>query len=139
MDELINSYLVADYFVEGFESPIKVGKTSKELDQLLTEHSATTWCYITAFNPFSEELSPNENLVRNDNLREELRGFVVVDGESVDLDGNWKPERSFLVLGIDRDTSVLLADKFRQRAIVYGTKGAPAELVFQEIEEDNDG
>jgi hypothetical protein len=51
-------------------------------------------------------------------------------GEGIGVDGTWPPERSILVLGIEREAAVQLGGRFGQVAIVFGEAGGPATLVL---------
>lgn len=77
----------------------------------------------------SEELSPQENSKRNKQLKKDLAQYKIFEGEGRDPKGEWQPERSFLVMGITKTDAEILAKTYRQRAIVFGEKGKPAELL----------
>jgi hypothetical protein len=49
-------------------------------------------------------------------------------GEGVGDDRTWPPERSTLVLGIEREAAISLGRRFGQRAIVCGRLGELATL-----------
>lgn len=87
------------------------------------------WCFITAWNPLSKEISLQENLERNNQLRKDLAKYKILEGEGKDPKGEWQPEKSFFVLGIKQNDAESLARKYSQRAIVFGRKGKPAELL----------
>jgi hypothetical protein len=110
---------------------LRIGQRSTALDDLLAEHGVTTWAYITAFNPGSIVLTPQENMARQRELERVVapRGFATFSGEGVGDDGRWPPERSLLVLGIGRSDAVQLGRRFGQIAIVYGELGGQAELL----------
>jgi len=113
---------------------IRVGERCAELDALLTVAGLTTWAYITAFNPGSVLGSDDENARRHHALEEAIRqlGCSMFPGEGIGDDGAWPPERSLLVLGIDRAAAVQLGQRFGQRAIVWGELGGLAALVLCE-------
>jgi hypothetical protein len=60
---------------------------------------------------------------------EDLKQFVVFNGEGVGDDPSWPPEKSYLVAGIHREVAIYLGKKYEQNAIVVG-QGAKAELVI---------
>jgi hypothetical protein len=127
--DLIDSYRRAEYRVDGLAEPIKIGRINPAVERLLEQERAVSWCFITAWNPFSVELSGEENRKRNKKLESDLSNYVILEGEGSDPDGDWTPERSFLVLGIPREDALSLAGKYRQAAIVFGESGKPAELL----------
>lgn len=134
--DLLDSYKQAEYHVDTFDNPIKIGLTNDAVENLLAETEIDSWCFITAWNPLSKELPLRENLERNDQLKKDLSNYTVFDGEGRDSNNEWQPEKSFLVLGISKNKAILLAQKYCQRAIVYGEKGKPAELI-ETMSDDN--
>lgn len=79
---------------------------------------------ITAYNPMSRVLSPEENAQRAIELIAELDQRSLAHDESVNAaeDGSW-PEHGRVVRGIDRDTLLGLARRFEQRAVVWCIRG----------------
>ena len=128
MKDVITSYNQAEYFIDNLNKPIKVGGIHAEVEKLLKQFNVSSWCFITAWNPLSVELSADENLTRNENLKKNLAKYQIFEGEGRDSNGKWQPERSFLVIGISRKKAKELAVKFGQRAIIYGESGKSAEL-----------
>jgi hypothetical protein len=110
---------------------LRVGQRSAELDDLLAGQGVTTWAYVTAFNPGSQLLPADENVLRHRELERLLAslGFEAYPGQGIGDDGQWPPEASFLVLGIRRTDAVRLGLRFGQTAVVYGELGHEAELV----------
>ena len=110
---------------------IRVGGSCTELDALCNEFSASSWTFITAWNPRSLPLPRSENDVRNDALLAALTsiGARVFGGEGIGADPTWPPERSFLALGVDRATALELGRRFEQFAVVWGQRGGAAELL----------
>lgn len=129
MEEIIRLYNQAEYYVNGFDEPLKVGETHTGVSNLLKRFALSSWCFITAFNPLSVELPAEENMKRSKELSVELSGCTVIEGEGRNPNGTWKPEQSYLILGITRKKAIDLAVKFGQRAIVCGEFNQPAELV----------
>ena len=129
MEDVITSYNQAEYFIDDFDEPIKIGKIHPAIERLLEESGISLWCFITAWNPLSVEFSTAENVVRNEKLKADLEKYKILEGEGRDSNGEWQPERSFLVLGISKKDAKTLAAKFGQRAIVFGETGKPAELI----------
>jgi len=111
---------------------IRIGQCVADLDLLLADYGCRAWAYLTAYNPRSKRLSDEENQRRQARLESELRagGWTYCSGEGVGIGGDWPPEMSMLVLGIDEATAKQLAEAFEQNAIVVGRLGKPAELVL---------
>ncbi len=130
MDELIQAYSETDFKVYDPAIVIKVGEVNPELNQLLSVNNCTEWAYITAWNPYSEVTSKELNEQRNLQLRNDLDKYLVFDGEGEGSDPAWEPEKSFLILGIDRNTTIEIGKKYKQNAIVLGVFNQPAELLW---------
>lgn len=111
---------------------IRCGERSDDLDALLVEAAADTWAFLTACNPRSVRLDPADNARRMDALRARVLalGLVHLPGAGVATAGDWPPEPSLLVVGILEDAAVALARAFDQHAIVAGSRGGPARLVW---------
>jgi len=120
-EELLEAYLTTKYCASTphGEITIQIDKTHPELDLLLEEHDVEEWAFITASNPFSEELVQ---------IVKEL-GYVAFEGAGVPASQEWNPEVSLLILGIDEDTAVDVGLEFGQNAIVLGWQDEVAELV----------
>lgn len=136
-EEIIQSYNQAEYFVEGFAEPIKVGKIHAGINDLVKQNKVSSWCFITAWNPLSVEFSIEENNDRNEKLSADISNYQIIQGEGRDPSGNWTPEQSFLILGISKKEAVDLAVKFGQRAIVFGETDKAAELIETLFTEGN--
>jgi hypothetical protein len=111
---------------------LRIGETSTALDDLLADNHGTTWAYVTAWNPGSIARSAEDNTKAQKELAAFVTtaGFPFYAGEGVGDDGDWPPEPSLLILGISRTAAIDLGRRFGQVAIVYGERGAPAELVL---------
>jgi hypothetical protein len=110
---------------------IRVDQPSPEADALLKRHGKTTWAYITAWNPHSKPLPDAENFRRQAQLETEtsVQGYAIYPGEGVGNDPPWR-EASLLIIGIVEQRAVALGTQFGQSAIVVGSFGTPARLVF---------
>jgi hypothetical protein len=111
---------------------IRCGARCLPLDLLLAESRATDWAFITACNPRSANLDDEANAERM--MRLELivrgRGLACFHGEGQADDGDWPPEPSLLVLGMPEADALTLARQFEQHAIVSGSRGGEARLVW---------
>ena len=107
------AYWVEDRFA------LRCGERSAALDDLLAGTGHDNWAFVTACNPLSIRLDDTANAARMTALEKRVRA----------IDGDWPPEPSLLVLGIDEPDAVALAGEFRQAAIVVGRRGGAARLV----------
>jgi hypothetical protein len=109
---------------------IEIGKHNADLDNLLLKNNKTEWAYITPCNPKSKVLTEKENNQRFNELKEKLFDYIFFEGEGVGTDPNWKPERSFLILGITQKQAIVIGNEYEQNAIVYGRKSQLPELLI---------
>jgi sugar phosphate isomerase/epimerase len=134
VSDLEQAYRGTSYMIDAPGAPlaIRVDERSAELDALLAKFGARFWAFITAYNPYSEPRSADENLERHRRLLDAVRerGLQSFPSHGVDDDGTWPIERGLLVLDIDRDDAVALGRELEQNAILVGEAGVAAELVF---------
>jgi hypothetical protein len=133
--ELIAAYEKALYVVFGRpELVIRIGEPNPDLDELLEAEGAATAAYITAANPRGEVTTPWKNEIANAALvqTQTKAGYRCFEGEGRDPQGNRKPERSVLVVGIPRADAEGVGRAFAQNAIVFVEKGRSPELVVLE-------
>lgn len=122
------AYRATSYRVGG-KLVLRVGERSPVLDILLSDRGLSEWAYLTAHNPASVRLSPEENRARQKDLLRRVADHPILLGEAVAEDGSWS-EASVLVLGIPREEALGLAREFGQNAILWGTLRGPAELLW---------
>lgn len=127
---LEEAYQRAHYYVDGFNTPIKIGKHSLEADAFCEARGASQWAYITAWNPLSVVLSTAENKKRNDDLLSDLEGYEVLTGRGQDPEGQWLAEESFFIAAITPTEAIKLGKKYVQRAIVVGSVKSEAKLII---------
>jgi hypothetical protein len=130
---LIESYKSADYHVDASPSFIlKIGMQSPELADVYEKSHKHTAAFITAFNPYSQELSTQENKDRNHKLEELIQSldFDYIHGEGKCGDGDWDGEKSFLIFGISEKQSSEIGKEFEQNAIVWCDKDAIPQLLL---------
>ena len=131
--ELLRAYRATRYVARTPRGAltIRVDHSCTKLDALCNEFGASSWAFITAWNPRSLPLPRSENDVRNDALLAALTsiGARVFGGEGIGTDPTWPPERSFLALGVNRAAALELGRRFEQLAIVWGQRGGAAELL----------
>ena len=68
--ELIDAYTNAKYIadINGKDVVLKVGHNSEEINECLKLHDKTFAYFITPENPFSKQLSANENKLRHNDF-----------------------------------------------------------------------
>jgi hypothetical protein len=128
--DLKSAYLNTLYKVFQPVLEIKIGLVNEELDVLLIKNNCTEWAYITAFNPYSQPLSAEQNKLRHAKLRDRLQHYRIFEGEGAGEDANWQAEKSFLVIGITKSDAAKIGILSEQNAIVIGEKNKPAELLM---------
>jgi hypothetical protein len=131
--DLLKSYNSADYHVDASPSFIlKIGIHSAELKSIYKTSDKHTAAFITAFNPYSQELSNQENKDRNHKLEKLILSlhFDYIHGEGKCGDGDWDGEKSFLILGISEEQASEIGKEFEQNAIVWCDKDAIPQLLL---------
>ena len=89
------------------------------------------WAFITASNPNSNQLSKQENELRNANLLDDIRskGYTTHFGCGISPDGNWS-EDSFFIENVSKEEALVYALKYEQCAFVYGKVNQVSELIW---------
>lgn len=129
---VLNAYFTAHFKVFGnIPFTLKVGEHSRTLRRLFTAGSPSA-AYITAFNPRGEPLNESVNLDRHDSLVQYLKdeGLIFLEGEGIDVTGDWKGEPSVLILGIKREDAIQLGRECDQNAIVWIDSDAIPRLLL---------
>lgn len=94
--------------------------------------NARTWAFITAWNPKSKLLSPQENNQRHKELIKIIKktGYPYFIGKGIGKEAGWEPEISLLILHIDKETALQIGQYFNQNAIVFGEQGKKPKLLI---------
>lgn len=132
-DHLLDSYRQHDYQIHGpVPFSLKIGQPSEPLLQLYKQHRCDCAAFITACNPFSQNLTPAVNAQRHLDLIAALtsRSLNFVEGIGVGQDPVWPGESSCLIFGLALEASRVLGRKFKQNAIVWCGQEAIPELVL---------
>jgi hypothetical protein len=128
--ELLLGYESTCYSILNPKIDIYLAKENETLQSFLKEHDFTSWCFITAWNPFSKALSLEDNHRLNSLLEQDLTRYDVFAAEGKDTLGDWPPEISFFVGGITKEHAIYLGKKYEQNAIVFGVIDEIAELIL---------
>jgi hypothetical protein len=136
-DQVIAAYRAADYRVEsnGKKFVLRVDQFSEPLSRLFAASGHRCAAFVTACNPLGERQCSEANAAANARLAARLKDLVgdegrVSTGAGCDPRGSWDEEKSFLVLGMDLDTSCALGREFYQNAIVWAGADAIPRLVL---------
>jgi hypothetical protein len=137
--ELVNSYLSTDYLttVSSKEVKLKIGElTPNCLNSYMETNRVNSWAIITAHNPYSVELSEEENIFRQSLLTKlvELNGYASQPAYGQSEDRLWT-EPSIMIFGISYEMAQAMGICFQQNAIVFGETGYQVELVFCQKEQ----
>ena len=130
---LIEAYFSTTHCVvlPGLNVDLVLDKRSEKLDNFLRHQGYFSWVLITAENPYSVQLSIEENNERT----KVLGNFLLLEGfkpyRAAGLSVNRKPiERCYLVPELDLEQAECLGHLFHQYAIIHGDVGRPAEILF---------
>ena len=131
---IIESYRSAIYQVSSGSDIFifHIDQYSKQLSQLLAASNPSCAAFITAFNPFSQCKTYEENSAYNAQLHSRLSQYThqIMDGSSSDPSGHCPTEGSFLAFGINLTMAVELGKQFDQNAIVWIDSDAIPRLIL---------
>ena len=132
--EKIEAYRATHFSVctAGEAFTLMIDVPSVRLQELYLATNTTTALFITAFNPFGQVQSEEANIAAHIALGEKLRALSkhVYGGTGGDPKGSWPKEESYLVLGIEYKTAVMLGEMFQQDAVVWAGSDAIPGLVL---------
>lgn len=130
---IIKAYQATDFQVNA-EQPftLNIGVSSQPLDVLYKSSRVNSATFITAFNPFSQPLSEDENRLRNAKLIDEIkhRSLKFITGIGQDPERKWPGEDSILVLGLGLEAAKALGKHYEQNAIVWCDADAVPQLIL---------
>ena len=120
---LIKAYREAVYVVDigDQEIVLQVNKASSQLANLMVDWEVTTAAFLTAFNPYSKVLDPEENAARQKRMWADALPMCpkIFPGIGRDKDDQWPHELSMLALGIHLEDAQALADRYEQNAFIW--------------------
>jgi len=113
----------------------KVGTIYKDILSFMKNESLKSAALITAYNPYSEILTKEQNELAQTQLIQELKNLGVdfIYGDGRDAEGIWDPEPSLFAMNIALEDAEKLAAKFGQNAFVWveAITGIPTlKLIF---------
>ena len=131
---LVDAYRNTDYLVgDGTDRfTLRVDEHSPILAKRMHAAGAASALFITAYNPYSVQLSAEENEAAHRRLHEDLAPLAIemIEGAGQADQGDWPAERSFLAFGIDLERSRSLGARYGQNAIVWAGEDAVPHLIL---------
>ena len=133
---LLATYRKAGYRVDSDHGPISLhaGQRDPLAEAALIAACGirTRWALVTACNPAGEQHADADNAARVAALRQRLRvdGIRHIPASGFDPRGEWPAETSELLCDPPPDYAETLAREFGQNAILRGTIGEAAEVVW---------
>ena len=111
---------------------LEISEKNEELVALLKFHRSEVCAFVTAYNPFGEILSHEQNSDLQKRLEEEIqfRGLTYIAGEGKHPVGDWPGEPSYLVFDLSLEAAKTLGRKFNQNAIVWCGPDAVPQLIL---------
>lgn len=110
-NSLIESYKATTFKVFQPYIEIRIDKLNVDLENLLVKNNVEEWAYITPYNPYSQELTDDENRQKFEELIQMISSYLFYEGEGVGEDLTWKPEKSVLIVGIQTEKAMELGAK----------------------------
>ncbi len=97
-------------------------------------HRVDCSAFITAWNPFSQPLTAQENEERHQALIAEIksRSLSFLPGVGQHPSNNWLGEQSVLVLGLSLEAAKTLGRRFEQNAVVWTGRDGVPQLVLDD-------
>jgi len=131
-DQLIANYTHTDYRIGTASDCItlRIDQYSEPLAQFLATLNQSYAAIISAYNPYSQLVSDEENVAAHESLRHFLICHAYQSIESVHTDPAdvWPTEKSFFIPGIDIYSAKSLGQQFNQNAIVWIDRDAIPHL-----------
>jgi hypothetical protein len=120
---LVRAYREAIYIVnEGEEAiSLRVGEVNHELAKFMRLRKVQTAAVLTAYNPYSQLKSLEENESSQAKLINalSLKSIAFINAIGTDSKGEWDSEPSVLALGISLQDAEILADEYGQNAFIW--------------------
>lgn len=120
-DELINAYMETDYYIYNNPHPLKINKYYPYLQTIYDNYNKNTCAYITAYNPYSEQVDIDINIKNNESLKLllEENNYQYIGGYGYHPSNKWEKEYSFLIIGIDYNNACEIGILYNQTAILW--------------------
>ena len=111
---------------------LRIGIQSAELMALHKSLGKVCSTFITAWNPWSQQVDCTENRSLNSFLSKELDnlGLPYIEGFGQHPSNAWPGEESFLVFGLPLDESKALGSRYEQNALIWCGEDATPQLIL---------
>lgn len=131
LQDAYKSTIYRVYSEKNGDIDILIGQSNLEIDAILKSNQAKSYAFITAWNPYSKEVSDAENQSANQELEKLIGKFTYCKGFGIPSnEKDWKGEESFFVMDITKQESSRLGIVFKQNAIVFGCINNAPELIM---------
>ncbi len=130
---LIQAFRETHYQVHGaVPFTLRVDESSTALAAAHKRFRTDCSAYITACNPFSEDVGAASNAQRHADLGLELarRSLAYVEGIGQHPSNQWPGEASYLVFGLKLEAAKTLGRGLKQNAIVWSDADAVPRLIL---------
>ncbi len=133
LNQLFEAYLKTDYVVkdETINLTLRIDEKNSDLEDLLVKNESNSAAFLTAYNPFSQQLRRLENEKRQEELVSILKekGYKFLYGYGESQTDDWTAEPSVLILGVDCQTALEIARQFEQNAFLFIEKSNAPKLI----------
>ena len=133
LNQLFEAYLKTDYVVKDgtIDLTLRIDEKNSDLDNLLIKYQSVSAAFLTAYNPYSQQLSRLENEKRQGELVSILKaeGYNFLYGYGQSQTEDWSPEPSVLILEINCQTAMEFARQFEQNAFLFIEKSTAPKLI----------
>jgi len=132
--ELDTAYRATVYLMHlrGEAIRLRVDQPSPELSKFLEHTQCEEWAFISAVNPGSELLTEAANAGRHRKLLSAVSAqkLVYFPGDAVPDTGKWPIEPGLLLLHVNLEKAMALAQEFGQAAILAGQRNGIPKLHY---------
>lgn len=131
---LIAAYQATHYqvFIAGETITLRIGAISSRLFELHKQHDVTCSGFLTAWNPYSVNVSLGGNCDAQTSLLEKLGQLklALLPGLGIDPAGSVPGEESVLALGLTSEEAISFGNQYQQNAVVWIGNDAVPELIL---------
>ena len=132
--ELDTAYRATGYLLHlrGEAIKLRVEQSSPEFDKFLEHVGCEQWAFVSAVNPGSEILTEAANAGRHRKLLATVSAqkLTYFPGDAIPDTGKWPIEPGLLLLHVDLEQALLLAQEFGQAAILAGQRSDVPRLHY---------
>lgn len=132
-ESLIQAYLEAKYVAcSDHYITMQVNHFNAALLQVMVKNGYASAAFITAYNPFSNPLTQEENEQRHQHFLSIIaeKNIPHFTGFGTDKEEEWPKEQSLLLFNITKLDSLELAKQFGQNAILWIEDDAIPQLLI---------